>query len=174
MNLHKPTILALVLVLATLPLACSRSSSLAPPNSTSSSAETTALLQPPTVTLPDGTVITLELAETPEEHGRGLMFRSHLDPDRGMLFLFDQVGFPSFWMKDTWIPLDMVFLDPQGTVMDVAASVPPCRSEPCPEYTPSRPSSAVLELNAGTAAHHGIKPGVTLHFQGVSSLILDR
>jgi len=132
------------------------------------------LLQPPTVTLPDGTVILLEIAETPEEHQRGLMFRSHLDPDRGMLFLFDQLGFPNFWMKDTWIPLDMVFLDPKGTVTDLAASVPPCPSEPCPEYSPGKPSSAVLELNAGTAARHGIKPGVTLRFEGVPSLLLDQ
>jgi len=152
---------------------CSRPSSQTPASSVQQAGSSTALLQPPTVTLPDGAVIKLELAETPEEHQRGLMFRPHLDADRGMLFLFDQVAYPSFWMKDTLIPLDMVFLEPGGKVTDVAASVPPCQSEPCREYSPSKPSSAVLELNAGTAAAHGVRSGVTLHFEGVPALILD-
>jgi len=164
----------LALTLAILPLACSGSSPSAPPGPAPANREPSHLLRPPTVTLPDGTVIKLELAETPEEHEQGLMFRSHLDADRGMLFLFDQMGFPSFWMKNTWIPLDMVFLDAKGVVTHIAASVPPCPSEPCPQYTPSKPSSAVLELNAGAAAKHGIEPGVTLQFQGVGDLILHR
>jgi uncharacterized membrane protein (UPF0127 family) len=172
MTRPKPFALALLLLPALLHVACAAPSSTAPPSPAPVKAADGRLLHPPTATLPDGTVIKLELAETPEEHRQGLMFRSHLEADHGMLFLFDQEGFPSFWMKNTWIPLDMVFLDSKGTVTHVAASVPPCRSEPCPEYTPDKPSSAVLELNAGTAARHGVRPGVTLRFQGVPGLIL--
>lgn len=175
MRLPNTTTMAVAaLVLTILSVGCSRSSSRTQASHVRPTLPSTKLLQPPTVTLPDGTAIKLELAETPEEHQRGLMFRPHLDADRGMLFLFDQVSYPSFWMKDTLIPLDMVFLDPAGKVTDVVASVPPCHSEPCQQYSPSKPSSAVLELNAGTAADHGIEPGVTLHFNGVPSLILGR
>ena len=171
---RQPSALATLFLSSLLLLACAHPSSTTATASAPKETSADRLLRPPTVTLPDGTIIKLELAETPEEHQRGLMFRSHLDPDRGMLFLFDQEAYPSFWMKNTWIPLDMVFLDSGGTVTYVAASVPPCRAEPCPEYTPSKPSSAVLELNAGTAAHHGVAPGVTLRFQGVPSLILSK
>ena len=174
MTRHHPAALAMTLLSLALLLACAHPSPTSTSAPGSKEAAANRLLKPPTVTLPDGAVIKLELAETPDEHQRGLMFRSHLDPDRGMLFLFDQEAFPSFWMKNTWIPLDMVFLDSKGTVTHVAASVPPCRAEPCPEYTPSKPSSAVLELNAGTAARHGVTPGVTLRFDGVSSLILSK
>ncbi len=125
------------------------------------------LVEPPHATLPDGTVIRLELAVTPEERQRGLMFRTALRPDHGMLFLFDQPAQWPFWMKDTWIPLDIVFLDGHGTVVEVFRDVPPCRAEPCPQYVPEKDARAVLEVTAGTAAAHGIAPGVTIAFSRV-------
>ncbi len=125
------------------------------------------LLEPPTATLPDGAVVRLELAITPEEREQGLMFRRSLAADHGMLFVFEQSATWPFWMKDTWIPLDLVFLDESGTVTQVFADVQPCRAEPCPKYIPARPARAVLELPAGAAAAHGVRPGVRLQFARV-------
>jgi len=121
----------------------------------------------PQAVLPDGFTIRLELAETPEEVANGLMFRPSLPADRGMLFLFAQQRVPSFWMKNTLIPLDLVFLDPSGVVVDVVADVPPCSADPCPTYSPHAAALAVLEIGAGSARAHGIEPGVALSFERV-------
>jgi uncharacterized membrane protein (UPF0127 family) len=122
----------------------------------------------PQAVFPDGFAVDLELALTPEEISNGLMFRPSLPEDRGMLFLFDQPRLPTFWMKNTLIPLDLVFLDGNGAVVDVVADVQPCASEPCPNYPPSSPAQAVLEINAGSAAAHGIEVGSTIAFDRVS------
>lgn len=121
----------------------------------------------PTCVLPDATVITLELAVTDEQKALGLMFRDVLPPNHGMLFLFDREDYLPFWMKNTLIPLDLIWLDREGTVVEVKGSVPPCKLDPCPSYKPSRPARAVLELAGGTAAAHGVKPGVRLEFRHV-------
>jgi len=130
----------------------------------------TVLERPPWVQLPDGARVTLEVATTPEERNRGLMFRTSLDEDRGMLFVFDMPGYPSFWMKDTWIALDILFLDERGVIRDMAADVPPCAAEPCPLYSSSEPVMAVLEVAAGVAAAHGVTIGSTLEFERVPGL----
>ena len=120
----------------------------------------------PACVAPDGALFRLELAVTPEEKARGLMYRDSLSEDAGMLFVFDQDGRLSFWMKDTVIPLDMVWLAADGTVVDVR-TVQPCRMEPCPTYAGLKLARAVLELNAGLASKHGIKPGTVLRFERV-------
>ena len=112
--------------------------------------------KPPRAVLDDGFVIRLELAQTPDEIAQGLMFRPSLDADRGMLFLFEVDRVPSFWMKHTMIPLDLLFLDGQGAIVDLVENAQPCAAEPCPQYIPSRAVSAVLEVSAGTAARHGL------------------
>jgi uncharacterized membrane protein (UPF0127 family) len=122
----------------------------------------------PRAVLPDGQEIVLELAVTPEETAQGLMFRPSMAADRGMLFIFPELDFPSFWMKNTWIALDIVFLDPSGTVVDIAHDAQPCHSEPCPRYASRERALAVLELVAGTAAQHGVEPGVQLEFANIS------
>jgi uncharacterized membrane protein (UPF0127 family) len=121
----------------------------------------------PRAVLADGFAIDLELAVTAEEIASGLMFRPSLPNSRGMLFLFEQARQPAFWMKNMLIPLDLVFLDATGTVVDVIADVKPCVAEPCPNYPPSSPALAVLEINAGGAAAHGIEVGTTLQFEHV-------
>jgi uncharacterized membrane protein (UPF0127 family) len=122
---------------------------------------------PPTTVLPDGSKVTLELASTQEEISRGLMFRPSLAADRGMLFLFDQERVPSFWMKDTLIPLDIIFLDGTGRVVDMAVDAQPCRAEPCPQYVSKHPAAAVLEMTAGAAARHRLAVGDRLEFAHV-------
>ena len=85
-----------------------------------------------------------------------------------MIFVFDELHLPAFWMKNTLIPLDLVFLDESGNVVDVIANVQPCAAEPCPNYPPSSPALAVLELGAGVAALHQTEPGTFLRFERVT------
>ena len=121
----------------------------------------------PTAALPDGTTISLELALTPEEIGQGLMFRPSLPDDRGMLFLFEVERVPSFWMKNTMIPLDLIFLGGDGTVVEIIDNAQPCVAEPCPHYIPATPSRAVLEVAAGVAGQHGLVAGDPIVFERV-------
>src|SRR5688500_9478780 len=90
----------------------------------------------PRVVLPDGFMVGVELAADPETRARGLMHRPLLAPDRGMLFLFPSSEIQSFWMKDTLIPLDMIWIDEDRRIVDIMSDVPPCRADPCPSYTP--------------------------------------
>ena len=122
----------------------------------------------PVCTVPDGTRVHLELALTDQEKALGLMFRDSLPADAGMLFVFDADSPVPFWMKNTFIPLDLVWLDKDGKVVDVHADTPPCRADPCPSYAPARPARTVLEVNGGFAAAHGVKPGAVLRFEGVA------
>jgi uncharacterized protein len=124
-------------------------------------------IEMPSAVLADGFGITLELAMTPEELAQGLMFRPKLAEDRGMLLIFDEERFPNIWMMNTLVALDLVYLDSTGTVVDVITDAQPCPGEPCPRFTPTQPSKAVLEVPAGTAIRHGISKGQTLEFSHV-------
>lgn len=121
----------------------------------------------PVCTFPDGTAIVLELADTDSDRVQGLMFRDHLPQDRGMLFVFDREGLWPFWMKDTFIALDLIWLNSKGIIVDIRPDVQPCRLDPCPSYWPRSASRAVLEVNAGLAARHGLKVGDALAFHKV-------
>ena len=121
----------------------------------------------PQAAFPDGFAVDLELSLTAEEISRGLMFRPSLPENRGMLFLFDHPRLPSFWMNNTLIPPDLVFLDGTGVVVDVIANVQRCAADPCPNYPPSSPAQAVLEIVAGSAAVHQLEIGTPIHFERV-------
>jgi uncharacterized membrane protein (UPF0127 family) len=109
--------------------------------------------------------IQLEVATTPEQQATGLMFRTSLEPDRGMLFVFQPPRPTSFWMKNTLIALDMIFLY-QDEVVAVIADVPPCQSDPCPTYGPGNTLvDSVLELPAGRASELGIQVGDRLEIE---------
>lgn len=109
---------------------------------------------------PSGTAIplTVEVADDPEERAQGLMGRESLEADHGMLFMFEQSQPLTFWMKDTLIPLDIIFFDYQGKVIGSDQMVP-CEEDPCLRYTSSGPANSALEVNAGFVAEHGIGPG---------------
>jgi len=98
----------------------------------------------------------IELAETPDQRAQGLMFRRELAADAGMLFLFGNSDVRAMWMKNTLIPLDMLFIDETGKIVRIEQ-----RTVPHSERTivSGGPVSAVLELNAGTASRLVIKPG---------------
>ena len=102
--------------------------------------------------------IGLEVAKTPEEQATGLMFRTELPDDRGMLFPIAPARNVRFWMRNVLIELDMVFLR-EGVVLAIIPNVPPCFSETCPNYGPDVPVDGVIELRGGRAAQLGVKIG---------------
>lgn len=95
----------------------------------------------------------VEVVRTPEEQSKGLMFRKELPPDGGMLFPFDPPQVASFWMKNTVIPLDMIFIRPDGTIAHIAANTEPYSLQP---VSSGQMNSAVLEIAGGRAAELGI------------------
>ncbi|MEL6813486.1 MAG: DUF192 domain-containing protein [Cyanobacteria bacterium J06598_3] len=112
-----------------------------------------------------GLVFDLEVARTPQEQSLGLMFRSALPDNRGMLFPFETARRASFWMKDVPVALDMVFLR-NGEVIAIAPSVPPCPALPCPSYGPGNEIvDSVLELRSGRAAEIGLQAGDSIVIQ---------
>ena len=106
----------------------------------------------------DQTCFTVEIANTPDEHARGLMFRAALPPDEGMLFMFTEDAQRSFWMKNTVIPLDILFIS-QDFVITEVVSADPCVEEPCAVYTSQESTQYVLEINAGLSNTYGITAG---------------
>jgi uncharacterized membrane protein (UPF0127 family) len=101
-------------------------------------------------------VFQVELAITPEEHERGLMFRRELPGGQGMLFDFHVDQPVAFWMKNTYIPLDMIFIRGDGRILRIAENTEPLSERNIPSGGPVR---AVLEVIAGTARKLGIAPG---------------
>jgi uncharacterized protein len=121
----------------------------------------------PRVFLPSGSSYTLEVVRTPEEQAQGLMFRESLAEKTGMLFPFGDKAVHRFWMKNTMIPLDMIWMDADGKVIFVSADTPPCKADPCPSYGPDSPAASVLEIAGGKATKERIGVGSVLRFQDV-------
>ena len=111
----------------------------------------------PYVQLGDAKVI-VELAVTPEEKAKGLVHREYLDENKGMLFIFEDEKAPSFWMKNTLIPLDMIFINSDNKIVDILVAEP-CKKDPCKSYTPKADAKYVLEVNAGFSERHNAKIG---------------
>lgn len=106
---------------------------------------------------PNGKSITAELAVTDEERQLGLMYREEILADQGMLFIFEEEGRYSFWMKNMKFSLDILWLDKGKRIVHIERNVPPCKREPCPSYPPSIPAMYVLELKAGSVDEHKLK-----------------
>lgn len=104
-------------------------------------------------------VVQVEVARTGEQQARGLMFREKMGADEGMLFPYSQPRMLSFWMKNTVLSLDIIYIGPDGKVVNVVANAQP-QSEK--QLWSDAPASAVLELNAGRAAQLGIGPGTAV------------
>ena len=110
---------------------------------------------------PNGPVkFTVEIAADKPSREKGLMFRTKLAPDAGMLFDFREEGLQVFWMKNTPLPLDMLFIRADGTISSIAEDTVPYSEEPIPSSEPVR---AVLEINGGRARALGIEPGEKVH-----------
>lgn len=106
---------------------------------------------------PDGDSISAELAVTQEERVQGLMFRIKLGFNQGMLFVFSEESYYSFWMKNMAIPLDFIWLDKDRRIVHMEQNVPPCKQEPCPSYTSKVPAMFFLELKAGSVEKRKLK-----------------
>jgi uncharacterized membrane protein (UPF0127 family) len=113
---------------------------------------------------------TVELAITDGERQHGLMFREHLDDDAGMLFLFERQQPLSFWMKNTHIPLDMIFIDESGVVAGIVENADPMTTT---SRKVDKPSRYVLEVNGGTSRKLGLTAGERVHFAGVPANLVD-
>jgi uncharacterized membrane protein (UPF0127 family) len=100
--------------------------------------------------------VQVEIAKDDATRARGLMYRRFMPADRGMLFEFDTDGPASFWMKNTYIPLDLIFISRSGIVTNIAANAEPLSERVIPS---GGPCAAVLELNGGGAAAMGLKVG---------------
>lgn len=125
--------------------------------------------EPTVVLLPperDSVQVAVELADSPPERNLGLMHRKHMDADRGMLFLFEQPEQLSFWMRNTYIPLDMIFIRSDMTVLGVVENAQPLTDTPRSVFGVSQ---YVLEVNAGFSQRHGIGAGTTVRFEGIEA-----
>ena len=102
----------------------------------------------------------VEIAADQASEERGLMYRKQMAPNAGMLFDFHTPQWETFWMKNTILPLDMLFIRQDGTISSIAANTIPFSTTPVPSAEPVR---AVLEINGGRAAALGIQPGQKVH-----------
>ncbi len=124
--------------------------------------------QLPSLVSPQGDTLFLEIADEVNERRDGLMFRTELDGNAGMIFIFDDEAPRSFWMKNTLIPLDVVYIDELNTIVDIQ-TMPPCGDQiPCPSYPSAEASIYAVEMNAGKAQSLGLSIGDTVTFQGIS------
>ena len=119
------------------------------------------------ITLPGGAIIHAELANTPQKRAEGLMYRTHLAPDRGMLFTFSQAEAWVFWMKNTKISLDLIWINEKKQIIHIEQNVPICTrtDDSCPQYRPNEGALYVLELAGGRAESLKLQRGSKLQFQ---------
>lgn len=106
-----------------------------------------------------GQTFSVEIADTQQKQALGLMFRDSMAADHGMLFVFPAEAPRRFWMKNTRIPLDIMYFDKNLKMVSISANTPPCRTRQCPSYPSLAPAKYVLELNAGKASELGVGPG---------------
>jgi uncharacterized membrane protein (UPF0127 family) len=131
-------------------------------------ASTVAQAEPPTtvvtITSASGPAhdFLLQVADTEAQRQRGLMFREELPVDGGMIFIYERPHVAAMWMKNTLIPLDMVFVDVQGTIVHIAAHTTPHSLTP---VTAGVAVKAVIELNGGSCDRLGIRVGDRVHYE---------
>ncbi|MFT4178818.1 MAG: DUF192 domain-containing protein [Thermomonas sp.] len=107
----------------------------------------------------------VEIADDDAERARGLMFRDAMPDDHGMLFIHDMQAPQAYWMKNTKIPLDILYFDDQRKLVSQQRGVPPCSlGDGCPNYPSNVPARYVLELNAGHAEKLKLQDGAVLTF----------
>ena len=112
-----------------------------------------------------------ELPSDPSEMARGLMFREHLDGDKGMLFVFEREGIHPFWMKNTLIPLDIIWIGSEMEIVYISRNTEPCSADPCRSISPGGKAKYVLEINGGLSERYGFEvgDGVSIKTPGFSA-----
>lgn len=118
------------------------------------------------ITFPDGFTLRAEVMTRPEDMLRGMMFRTELAPNRGMLFIHGESGLYQYHMYQTIIPLDILWLDTKKKIVEMSPDTPPCktRASQCPLYGGNEEAQYVLELAAGSIAEHKLRVGARLQF----------
>ena len=106
----------------------------------------------------NGNKINVEIADEPQEQSLGLMRRQSLEENSGMLFIFENEQIRNFWMKNTLIPLDMVFISKDLVIVDIIEAEP-CKEDPCSVYTGKGAAKYVLEVNKGYSDKNGVHKG---------------
>lgn len=106
----------------------------------------------------------VELAKTQEELEKGLMFRESLDVEEGMLFIFEKEDKYPFWMKNTLLPLDIIWLNKDKEVIFIKEDAQPCQKEECDNFFPGEEAKYVLEINSGLVEEMGLELGDELRF----------
>jgi uncharacterized membrane protein (UPF0127 family) len=119
-----------------------------------------------TITTKDGRNVSfvVEVADTPSKREMGLQYRRDLAADRGMIFLFPAESQQSFWMKNTPLPLDMIFINRERKIVGIVEQTAPFSLDP---RSVGAPSQYVLEINGGLAKRHAIKAGDAVRFDGI-------
>jgi uncharacterized membrane protein (UPF0127 family) len=120
--------------------------------------------RPVTVTFEGGPPLAVEVARTPPERARGLMYRTSVPDGTGMIFLFPQRVNVGFWMKNTLVPLSIAYVDGDRVVS--TAEMVPCRADPCRSYEPAREYTAAVEAPAGFFPSHRVGPGTRMTVSG--------
>ncbi len=110
----------------------------------------------------DGHKVKVEVVRSQEKQALGLMYRTEMADNHGMLFIYKQTAPLSFWMKNTRIPLDILYFDKNLKLINISADTPPCRTPSCPGYPSSAPAQYVLEINAGLARQWQLEAGEEL------------
>lgn len=104
-------------------------------------------------------IINVQIADTPLKISRGLMFQENLKENDGMLFVFDKESFQSFWMKNTLIPLDIIFIDKDYKIVDIKNNFEPCKQSVCSSYISKKPAMYVVEVNANWCNKNQVQIG---------------
>jgi uncharacterized membrane protein (UPF0127 family) len=121
-----------------------------------------------TIATQDGRQVSfvVEVADTPSKRSMGLQYRRELAPDHGMIFLFPVQAIQSFWMKNTPLPLDMIFINRDLKIVGIVEQTVPFSLD---SRSVDAPSQFVLEINAGLAKRHGIKAGDGVRFENIAA-----
>lgn len=107
--------------------------------------------------------IKVEIAVNQQQRETGLMYRQSLAADKGMLFVYNDQDLRGVWMKNTLLPLDVLFLNHKAEIIAMLPKLPPCHQNPCPIYHSQLPATYILEVNAGFIDNHQLKIGQALH-----------
>ena len=107
----------------------------------------------------------VEIAGTPKEREMGLMNREYLNPNSGMLFVFDQIGVYNLWMKNTLIPLDMIWIDKNNRIIFIKENAEPCKTEQCESFGSNKKALYILEINGGLTEEIGFEIGDEIEFK---------
>ncbi len=110
--------------------------------------------------------ITAEIADKGAKRGQGLMYRKSLDRKAGMLFIFEEERVRYFWMKNTFIPLDIIFVSNKLKILHIISDVPPCSASPCDYYSSIYPIKYAVEVNAGICDKIGLNVGDYIEING--------